>query len=160
MSGSHSLTLFRPGAPAGSPPPAPPPGVPATFREAGLLINHGLLAAELLGLDTREAQATVDVAGGFPEPVLQAYDDEDAAVLAALLTATAEALAEATDEAGAPRGPFGERLAASPLLARDEQGRLYFESHRLLVAELRRGLPVLTRLLDHAAANGLWLLME
>jgi hypothetical protein len=160
MAGSHSLTLFRPGVPADAAAIQTPMDLPVTLRDAGVLLNHGLLAAELLGLDTFDAQRAVDIADGMPEPVMQAYDDEDAATLAALFADTIDALAEAVDTAGVPRGPLGDRLAASPLMTRDGAGGLIFRSRRLPVADLRRELPILHRMLAFAAENGLWLRIE
>ncbi|HSF43575.1 MAG TPA: hypothetical protein VLT87_27525 [Thermoanaerobaculia bacterium] len=156
----HSLTLFRPGEEPDRPLSKLPPEVPRTFTGAGLLLNHGILAAELLGLDTREAQTAIDVAGGMPEGVLRAYDEEDAEILAKILAATAAALGEALDAGGGSRGPLGERLAASPLLGLDDQGRLFFKSRHLLVNDLRRELPALSRFLKFAADHGLWLRIE
>lgn len=160
MSGSHPLTLFRPGEPPDRPLPELPAGVPRTYPGAGLLLNHGILAGELLGLDTREAQQTVDVAGGMPEGVIRAYDEDDARALARLLATVEAALGEAVGPGGAPRGPLGQRLAASPLVTRDGEGRLLFASHRLPVADLQRELPAFRRFLGYAADHGLWLLIE
>lgn len=157
--GTPSLTLYRPGPPDASAITAPE-GVPVTLRDAGLLLNHGLLAAGLLGLDTREAQETVDIVGGMPASVLAAYDDEDAAVLAALFSKLVDALDQAVDASGFPRGKLGDRLVASPLMTRDGMGALLFDSHRLPVAELRNRLPILQRLLAFAASEGFWLRID
>ena len=157
--GTHSLTLYTPGPPD-TPPVHPPEGLPVTFLDAGLLINHGLLAAELMGLDTREAQETVNIVGNMPESVLAAYDEEDASVLAALFSKLIEALDQAVDASGVPRGLLGERLANSRLMTRDDAGGLLFISHRLPVADLRSELPVLQRLLEFAAKEKLWLRID
>lgn len=157
--GTPSLTLYRPGPPDASA-INPPEGLPITLPDAGLLLNHGLLAAELLGLDTRPAQEVVDIVGGMPESVLAAYDDEDAAVLAALFSKLVDGLDQAVDASGFPRGELGERLAASPLMTRDGMGALLFVSHRLPIADLSDQLPTLQRLLAFAAAQGLWLRID
>lgn len=157
--GSPSLTLYQPGA-SDAPSIDVPDGLPVTLRDAGLLLNHGLLAAELLGLDTREAQEAVDIVGGMPESVLAAYDDEDAAVLAELFAKLIDTLNQAVDASGFPRGPLGERLASSPLITCEGTGELLFVSHRLPVADLRNELPTLQRMLAFAAKQGLWLRIE
>jgi hypothetical protein len=157
--GTHSLTLYRPGPPDPSPIEVPD-GLPLRFPDAGLLLNHGLLAADLLGLDTREAQEVVDSVGGMPESVLAAYDDEDAAALAALFEKLIAALDQAVDASGFPHGPLGERLAGSPLMTRASAGALLFVSHKLPVADLRSELPILQRMLAFAAKEGLWLRIE
>lgn len=162
MSTSYGLRLWPPPQGPGPEPPLPPlpSGVPASFPKAGLLINHGVLAAEILGLDTSELQWRLDAVTGLPEPVIQAYDEEDAAEMVRLFAAVTEALLEALDDEGAPRGEKGEQLAASPHLARDEEGRLYFKSHRLHAIDLRRALPLFSRFLKFAADHGLWLRIE
>lgn len=160
MYGTHSLTLFRPGEPPDAPAVDVPEGLPVTLRDAGLLLNHGLLAAELLGLDTREAQEVVDIVGAMPESVLTAYDEEDAGVLAALFSKLIDALDQAVDVSGFPHGPRGERLAASRMITRDGMGALLFVSHRLPLADLRGELPVLHRMLAFAAKEGLWLRID
>lgn len=156
---THSLTLFRPGA-SDSPPINAPEGVPITLPDAGILLNHGLLASELLGLDTREAQEAVDIVGVMPESVPAAYDEEDAGILAALFSKLVDALDQAVDEAGIPRGPLGASLAGSPLMTHDDSGALLFVSHRLPVADLRSEMPGLQRMLAFAAKEGLWLRIE
>jgi len=157
--GTHSLTLYRPGPPDG-PPVHAPEGVPVTFPDAGLLLNHGLFAAELLGLDTREAQEAVNIVGNMPESVLAAYDEEDAGVLAALFSKLIEALDQAVDASGVPRGRLGERFVNSPLMTRNDAGEFLFVSHKLPLADLRSELPILQRMLAFAAKEGLWLRIE
>jgi hypothetical protein len=156
--GTHSLTLFEPGASDAQRVHAPE-GVPVTILEAGLLLNHGLLAAELLGLDTREAQEAIDIVDNMPEGPT-AYDDDDARALAALFSKLIEALDQAVDTGGAPRGPLAERLTSASHIMHSDAGELLFVSHKLPVAELRAELPALQRMLAFAAQEGLWLRIE
>lgn len=114
----------------------------------------------LLGLDTREAREAVDIVGNMPESVLAAYDEEDAGVLADLFSKVTDALGQAVDDSGLPRGPLGGRLASSQLMTRNEAGGLLFVSHKLPVADLRSELPILQRMLAFAAKEGLWLRIE
>lgn len=162
MSTSYGLRLWPPPQGPGleSPLPPLPPDVPASFPKAGLLINHGVLAAETLGLDTSELQWRLDAVTSVPEPVIQAYDEEDAVEMVRLFSAVGEALLRALDDDGRPRGEMGERLAASPHLGRDEEGRLYFKSHRLHAIDLRRALSPFSHFLKFAADHGLWLRID
>ena len=160
MPTSRTLTLFRPGGPYDGPIPALPPGLPRRFPEAGLLLNHGLLVAELLEVDTEAAAATLELAEGGPEGLIRALDEEDAGLLAPFFDEVAQSLQNALDPAGLPQGSAGSLLAASPLVTTDEPGRLILRSHRLPLIELRDRLPTLARYLRFAADHGLWALFD
>lgn len=148
-------------SPAGDAPlPQRPEGVPLVFPGAGLLLNHGLLAGELLGLDTSEAQGVVDRQGRMPEDFEEVYDDDDVAALHVYLAELAGALREAVDTDGRPSSPAAEGLAASPLLETEPGGRLVFRSRLLPVADLRAELPALVAFFAFAAEHGLWMRIE
>ena len=155
MSTARALTLYRPGEL-----PDVPAEVPRMLVEGALLLNHGLLIAELLGLDTREAQEAVDIVGRASTEELSAYHEDDAEILARLFKLVVDRLEEAIASSGVPTGPLGDRLVASPLMMRDSEGRLLFKSHRLPVSELRRRLPDLNRMLSFAAESNWWIRVE
>lgn len=160
MSSPYSLRLIPEPAAPGQAAPLPEVDFPEVHEEAGLLINHGLLAAEILGIETGEVTWRLDAVWAVPAEVLRAFDDEDAAVMAELFGRVEAALGESLDDEGAPRGELGERLLRSDLVACDRGGRPYFRSHRMLLTDLRHSLAFFRRYLSFAAEHGLWLLIE
>jgi hypothetical protein len=162
MSSPYDLRLMTVHTSPGYAPllPERPPEVPETFDNAGLLINHSLLAAEILGLDFGELMWRLEAVWAVPAEVLRAFDEEDAQVMDELFGRIEAALGEALDEEGAPRGEGGSLLAASPRLGRDREGRLYFHSHRLEARDLQQALGPFRRFLRFAAEHGLWLRVE
>ena len=140
--------------------PARPAGVPETWEKAGLLINHSLLTAEILGIDTSELGWRLDAIWAVPAEVLRAFDEEDARVMDELFGRVEAALGEALDGEGAPRGTAGARLAASDYLRLDATGRLLFVSQRLAARDLHQTLGPFRTFLRFAAEHGLWLRVE
>lgn len=162
MSLSYSLRLMTvpTGPGAAAPLPPRPAGVPEVWENAGLLINHSLLTAEILGIDASELTWRLEAVWAVPAEVLRAFDEEDALEIAALCGRLEAALGEALDGEGAPRGELGARLAASPHLTIDRAGRLTFKSHHLAASDLRRQLDPFRRFLRFAASERLWLRVE
>jgi hypothetical protein len=162
MSVSYDLRLMAIPAERDSaaPLPARPADVPDVWENAGLLINHSLLVAEILGIDASDLLWRLEAIWAVPAEVLRAFDEEDARVMDRIFERVEDALGEALDEDGAPRGELGARLAASDHLGSDRHGKLYFRSHRLDVRDLRRYLGPFRRFLRFAADQGLWLRVE
>lgn len=161
MSSPYALRLET--APTGPGPAAPlpdlPSDVPAVIDRAGLLINHSLLAAEILGIPTGELTWRLEAVWGVPEE-MRTFDQEDASVMDDLFGRIEAALGDALDEEGGPSGEPGGRLAASSHLGLDGHGRLYFHSHRLAVRDLREELAHFRRFLRFAAQHALRLRVE
>jgi len=143
-----------------APLPELPDGMPETFLGAGLLLNHSLVAGELLSLDTSEAQWVVDAQGRMSEDFDPVYTDDDVVALHAYLAELAAVLWKAVDSDGRPRMPRASGLAVSPLLEAYPDGSLIFRSHLLPVADLRAELPALVRFFAFAAEQGLWMRIE
>lgn len=162
MSSPYSLRLIHEPSGPGPPEPIPsrPQGVPEVEERAGLLINHTLFTAELLGIATEDVSWRIEAIWAVPEEVMRAFDEEDAAVLAALCEQVEPALGAALEPDGTARGELGSRLLASDLVDLDAHGRPYLLSHRMLFADLRRYLAVFRRFLTFAAEHRLWLLIE
>jgi hypothetical protein len=132
----------------------------ARVEQAQVTINHALLVGELLGVDTapatealwevRRADARLrEEFPGFEGNGMRLIAD-DQRVLDDVLGQVADALAGAIDEHGRPVGDSGRRLAASPLLAADDDGALRVVSRRLPLSELAPRIATVRRLLERA----------
>jgi len=128
--------------------------VPVRLTQAGRSLNFGLLVGEILGIDTRAAQYIIEDIDKLPESIAHVFLEEDLAVLLDVFSQVSSALAAAIDLNGHPQGDQGQILVEHSLIGQSDEGRLFFHSQRVDLADLQFDLDVLCRFLiwaiDHA----------
>ena len=150
------LTLWQPPAADGQQlQPAPCPNGPDRLQDAGRVFSHGLLVGDMLGLDTAAAQQTLDTVYHLPDDLPRLFLEDAIAVLQASYRGIAQALAAALDDDGRPAGQGGARLAASPHIAADAQGRLQVRGTRFSLSLLLARLQELDAMLGDAMSRDL-----
>jgi hypothetical protein len=129
-------------------------GVPVRLRQAGRSLNFGLLVGEILGIDTQVAQPIIEDIDRLPDSIAHVFVEEDLTVLLEVFSQVSSALAAAVDSKGHPQGDQGQILVEHPLIGQSDEGRLFFHSQRVDLADLQFDLDCLCRFLiwaiDHA----------
>lgn len=143
-----------PTADGGSRRPAPSPGVPERLEDAGRVFSHGLLVGDILGVDTKAAQEALDTVYNLPDDLPRLFLEDAIEQLRATYRAIAAALAAALQD-GRPVGKGGERLAASPHIATDDEGRQHVLGTRYPLRLLLVRLNELDAMLADAMARDL-----
>lgn len=124
---------------------------PAPVSQADVLLNHAILLAEILGVDTTEPLATINAVHDRPAELPQIFDRPDQAVMIAFLSELLHALGEAVDGAGRPLDtPSGRALTGSEHLRTEQDGSLAVVSHSIHLADLCTALAQILAAFDHA----------
>jgi hypothetical protein len=130
----------------------PAPEAPRAIDRANVVLGHGLLVGELLGVPIGAAQRVLDAASVRDVAELAA---PALGVLRATYGAVRGVLAQAIDAEGRPTGtPGGDALRASDLLEADATGALAVSHRRLRLVDLRAALEELDRMLAYALEWG------
>lgn len=139
--------------------PELPDGLSIRIEKANLVLNHGLLVGELLGIPIHQAQRIIDQvydqADTYPY-----FDVEKQTWLLNTYTIISKALDSAINEDGTPAdNASGKALTQSDLLDIDNNDSLIIKHRRVRLEDLRHKLSELTRFLSFAIGNNLWIKM-
>ncbi len=130
-------------------------GVPVRLAQAGRTLNFGLLIGEILSIDTEDARRRIEDVDMLPDSIAHVFLEEDLALLLAVFSQVATALADAVDSDGRPAGEKGQTLAEHPLIGQSGEGRLFFYSQHVDLADLRFDLDRLCDFLAWAVGHSL-----
>ena len=128
---------------------------PAPVDESGVVLNHAILMAEILGVDATEPLELINaVHAQGVEGLPEIYVRDEQEVMAGFLESLLAALDTAADDEGrATDSPGGHALAASAYLSADGGGRLMILNHAMLVTDLRRALAGVLENFRYALAH-------
>jgi hypothetical protein len=133
-----------------------PPTIPVGIERAGLYINHGILAGDLLFVDIEPAVKIVNEIDARDEDQDLFIRDGDLTTLIEIFKEIRDKLEGAVDKDGRPYdNEEGRSLDASSLTEKDELGRLYFVSRHLHLMVLMEMLDEMIRLMEYAQKNHL-----
>lgn len=111
---------------------------PPALEQPGIVVNHAILVAEILGVDTASALDLVNAIGDLPSPLPRVFTLEDQEVMTAFLEQLVTALDETVDAAGRPAATAtGQTLAESEHVRTESDGSLTIRSRSFALADLR-----------------------
>lgn len=134
--------------------------LPSIFPKANLVLNHGLLIGEMLGIPIRQAQRIIDRIYNEADiaPYFNTYDQQ---LLFMTFNAISSALCRAINTDGTPtQNIFGKVLAKSDLLETHKDGSLIIKHRQLRLSDLQSQLCTLNNLLSFAIGNSLMIKMQ
>jgi hypothetical protein len=127
---------------------------PAPVDQAGPLLNHAILLAEILGFDAAPALATIDAVADQPEGMAQLFAADDQDVMEELLARLDAALRAAVDASGRPTGSdAAATLAASEHVRTEQDGALVIRSRSMHLADVRTAVARLLEIFRFARRN-------
>lgn len=129
------------------------------LEKANLVLNHGLLIGEMLGIPIRKAQQIIDRVynqlgspNGTGPAILRTSEQQ---WLLMTFSAISSALYRAINTDGTPsQNTFGKVLGNSDLLEMAEDGSLIITHRQLHLSDLQRKLCRLNEFLSFAIGNG------
>jgi hypothetical protein len=130
---------------------------PAPVEHAGVVLNHAVLLAEIVGVDATDALETINAVHALGATSLpQVYDGDDQRVMIDFLDRLLGALDDALDADGRPtESTAGRALSHSDHLQADDAGVLMVTSHAFGVVELREALRDALANFGYAQAHGM-----
>lgn len=162
MSYTTTLQLVSPNGHQQKSPSLPefPSDLQTIFPKAQLVLNHGLLIGEMLGIPIHKAQRIIDRTYNQADiaPYFNTYDQQS---LLMTFNAISSALCRAINTDGTPtKNIFGKVLSRSDLLETDKDGSLVIKHRQLHLSDLQAELCVLNNLLSFAIGNSLMIKMQ
>ena len=138
--------------------PPLPAGIPKRIEEGSRTMGIGLLVGEKLGLELSELTDCLNAVWFAPTHFAKGlFLDEDMPVLVDGYTRIRDALREAIDDRGRPRGVGGARLRGSSSIEQYEDGGMVTRSRRVRLIDLLAALDVLVPFLRFAQERGLFM---
>jgi hypothetical protein len=130
---------------------APPP-----LQQPGVVVNHAILVAEILGIDAAAALDAVNAVHDLPSALPRVFVPEDQVVMTDFLERLGPALDDAVDPAGRPAATAaGQTLANSEHVRTESDGTLTIRSRSLPIAELRTAVAQALDIFRYAHQHGL-----
>jgi hypothetical protein len=131
---------------------------PRRIERANVVLNHGLLVGDLLGIPIRDAQRVLDAVADRDDPTLTTGE---IAVVRDTYRAVRAALDLATTPDGRPaENRAGEALRGSDLFESDTAGVLAVRHRRMPLPELRGALDAIDRMLGQVLEHSAILRLE